>query len=414
MGFTRFDGVERLHGSSMPFENYLKQINLLFPNKQDLYFYYLNMIHDFYFNQYDRLKPYNAHIPYRDFIIDKGLIEIESMKESDIQAYAAYLMLFHNMIFNALHEQSLDAASYKTLHDATVIDTLASTSNLFDTIPGMYLPYFTLIHQWYFEEYERLREIDEHADFRDVIISTGLFEILDFKNTDTDLYTKYMHDFVSYVVGELSDIESTLNYGQKMGLFYHTVRDSLSAVNVLYGQQDHINLFHNIVNSLKEMIQLYSNDSDDDNVLGLVEGVFWPLINGTLSYDDLTLLPIEEQTLSRKIFDVLASQVFSFLLTDIAKSENNYFKSTCSIIYTMSNNTRDDYWMLTIGDSPHESAEKMARVVNGIFADLSGVQYATMVAPIIDVLCNWMGWLYNVHPGLFQVLENAMKDAKGG
>lgn len=409
MGFTRFDGVERLHGSSMPFENYLKQINLLFPNKQDLYFYYLNMIHDFYFNQYDRLKPYNAHIPYRDFIIDKGLVEIESMKESDIQAYAAYLMLFHNMIFNALHEQSLDAASYKTLHDATVIDTLASTSNLFDTLPNMYLPYFTLIHQWYFEEYERLREIDEHADFRDVIISTGLFEILDFKNTDTNLYTNYMHEFISYIVAELSDTESTLDYQQQtLSLFYHAVRDVLSATDALFGKQDHQYMFYNIAGALSHMISLYDDNISRQMFGGyILNSMYLPL----LQYDEMNEQPPSSNNQSRWLFNWMAEQVFGQLLSDV--TIDNHFPTTCVRMLSSTRNNKGSYWYLTQGDQVHVAADSIRQVVHGIFSDLSGSMYTTASAPIIQEIADWIPWLYNVHPGLFQVLEDAMKNAKG-
>lgn len=89
MGIARFTGVEKIQGGSMPFESYLKQINLLYPNVPDMYLKYLTMINEFDSEQMARLIEEEQELAVSLF--DSKLVVFQELKDRNYELFASLL-----------------------------------------------------------------------------------------------------------------------------------------------------------------------------------------------------------------------------------------------------------------------------------------------------------------------------------
>lgn len=90
MGIARFTGVEKIQGGSMPFESYLKQINLLYPNVADMYIKYATRINEFDSEQIARLIGAEEYELANSFF-DGKLNVFASLKENNLELFEAFL-----------------------------------------------------------------------------------------------------------------------------------------------------------------------------------------------------------------------------------------------------------------------------------------------------------------------------------
>lgn len=85
MGLVHFQNMQKINSSSLSFENYLKQINLLYPNLPDVYKKYTNLVIDFLDEQYRRDIGNN----------DPTLSELNQAQRDLFQARALEQLLMH-------------------------------------------------------------------------------------------------------------------------------------------------------------------------------------------------------------------------------------------------------------------------------------------------------------------------------
>jgi len=90
MGFPRFTGVKRLEGSSMPFENYLKQIHGLYPNIPDMYVHYLQMVYEFDATQLKRLLLLNE-VELSEVIVANMFETLQSVKDENNELFTSFV-----------------------------------------------------------------------------------------------------------------------------------------------------------------------------------------------------------------------------------------------------------------------------------------------------------------------------------
>lgn len=93
MGIARFNGVQKVQGGSMPFESYLKQIHLLYPNVADMYVKYTTMINEFDSNQIGRLIG-ESEYEMANSLFDGKLNVFASLKENNLELFEAFLEAF--------------------------------------------------------------------------------------------------------------------------------------------------------------------------------------------------------------------------------------------------------------------------------------------------------------------------------
>lgn len=111
MALPRFTNVKKLEGSGQSFDNYLKQINLLYPNIPDLYNTYADKTTDFLAQQIARVgNDTDIDVDYRPLLdayipLIAGLLPIDkflNMDESGEYTELAYLNYCKNLFLSSI------------------------------------------------------------------------------------------------------------------------------------------------------------------------------------------------------------------------------------------------------------------------------------------------------------------------
>lgn len=145
MGIARFKGVEKIQGGGMPFESYLKQINLLYPNVADMYIKYASMINEFDSEQIARLIGAEEYELANSFF-DGKLLVFASLKENNLELFEAFLEAF------GIREKIGEIFDLAAM---TLEEMLLLVSELYEEDYTLYLESLELIKTFELEEFMR-------------------------------------------------------------------------------------------------------------------------------------------------------------------------------------------------------------------------------------------------------------------
>lgn len=146
MGIARFNGVQKVQGGSMPFESYLKQIHLLYPNVADMYVKYTTMINEFDSNQMGRLIG-ESEYEMASSLFDGKLNVFASLKENNLELFEAFLEAF------GIREK---IAEIFDLEQLTLEEMLELVRELYEEDYEAYLEAMEIIKNFEMEEFLRM------------------------------------------------------------------------------------------------------------------------------------------------------------------------------------------------------------------------------------------------------------------
>lgn len=180
MGIARFNGVQKVQGGSMPFESYLKQIHLLYPNVVDMYVKYTTMINEFDSKQMGRLIG-ESEYELANSLFDGKLNVFASLKENNLELFEAFLETFG------------------------VKDKIAEIFDLGSMSLEEMLEYVSLLYEEDYEAYttaiEMIKTFELEEFLRDKIVTLEDIEL------DNENYTY----FIESLLGRLDEAMSTFN-----------------------------------------------------------------------------------------------------------------------------------------------------------------------------------------------------------
>lgn len=145
MGIARFNGVQKVQGGSMPFESYLKQIHLLYPNVIDMYVKYTTMINEFDSKQMGRLIG-ESEYELANSLFDGKLNVFASLKENNLELFEAFLETF------GIKDK---IAEIFDLGSMTLEEMLEYVSLLYEEEYELYVEAITMIKTFELEEFLR-------------------------------------------------------------------------------------------------------------------------------------------------------------------------------------------------------------------------------------------------------------------
>lgn len=402
MGYSRFDGVKRVEGSSMPFENYLKQINLLYPNLPDIYIKYLEMIYEFEAKQLERLLLLNQH-EIADAIVTSIFNALSNVKIKDN-------LVFQSFVENFFYKER--ASELFDIHSLTFEEWLQEISNMYPDDYETFIAYFNLVHNFYFEQYQILRNDNLHEEYRDQLIEIGIAEILDFKNTNNPMYLFYLNQFIDFVVSELADADTTLSNEEYMTLFNESMNKLLDISSLLYsrnsdgGFSEYQGFIFNLCQRLRDMVEVYRTNFEDETFIDVATSLFHISYYPLIKYDEMESWDRK----SRALFEVMARAVISQIMTDTA--ENNYYPTACASFLGMSmGGDGSDKYYFTRGNSIGTASYKMSQVVGSIFSDMASMSYSDAQqasSDMVNQLSSWLPWMAYVVPSEYERLKNSL------
>ena len=143
MGYPRFTNVQKLDGGSMPFESYLQQINLLYPNLPQMYVSYLQMIYEFDHTQLKRLLLLGEkELSYA--IVTNLFTTLHTIKEQ-----------YPDMLNTFITDSTIrDQAA--VLFDLTLEQYLEQVDAFYPDFPDYYTAYLVLIYEFNAMQLERM------------------------------------------------------------------------------------------------------------------------------------------------------------------------------------------------------------------------------------------------------------------
>lgn len=198
MGFSRFDGVERIQGSSMPFENYLRQINLLYPNLPDLYVKYLQMIYEFEAEQLERLLSLNIQELSNEIVssIFNALYKVKNKNSG----------LFNSFIENFNYQDiAIDLFNIEIPESLSFEEWLEEINAMYVSDDFYY--YLQLIYLFNRNQLQRLLE-DGDINSSDDIVTNIFNALLQVKQSNIDIFNSFVETFLYKERAiELFDIE---------------------------------------------------------------------------------------------------------------------------------------------------------------------------------------------------------------
>lgn len=180
MGIARFNGVQKVQGGSMPFESYLKQIHLLYPNVIDMYVKYTTMINEFDSKQMGRLIG-ESEYELANSLFDGKLNVFASLKENNLELFEAFLETFG------------------------IKDKIAEIFDLGSMTLEEMLEYVSLLYEEDYEAYmiaiEMIKTFELEEFLRDKIVTLEDIEL------DNENYTY----FIESLLGRMDEAMTTFN-----------------------------------------------------------------------------------------------------------------------------------------------------------------------------------------------------------
>lgn len=187
MGYPRFNNVEKLEGSGMTFEAYLKQIRLLFPNLPEMYEKYLKMIYEFDAEQLQRLLLLNE-TELADALFSSILDGMQKVKNAD---YGLFKMFIEDYGLQDRVKELFDIVDEEGM---TFEEYLIAINLMYPDMPDEYVAYLQMIYDFDSEQLAKLLLVGENF-LADAIFSAMLDALWAVKITQVGLFNTFVEDY---------------------------------------------------------------------------------------------------------------------------------------------------------------------------------------------------------------------------
>lgn len=187
MGYPRFNNVEKLEGSGMAFEAYLKQIRLLFPNLPEMYEKYLKMIYEFDAEQLQRLLLLNE-TELADALFSSILDGMQKVKNAD---YGLFKMFIEDYGLQDRVKELFDIVDEEGM---TFEEYLIAINLMYPDMPDEYVAYLQMIYDFDSEQLAKLLLVGENF-LADAVFSSMLDALWAVKHTQVGLFNTFVEDY---------------------------------------------------------------------------------------------------------------------------------------------------------------------------------------------------------------------------